>query len=166
MCVCVCKVSSYFINFLSCLSINALLNFFFQVKEEPPDILLSPSQGEVFDPDLRVKEEGEGDTLRQLMALETAAGAGMADDDGEVVCTGESTRLTAHMPDTNKTTTHTAQVYYFNISFTDASRTKRCVPPASYFFLHFNICMCLVYYLLHINIQVSFITLGYKMICV
>lgn len=64
----------------------------------------------MFDPDVRVKEEGDGDTLRQLLALETAAGAGMADDDGEVVCTGESTRLTAHMPDTNKTTTHSSQV--------------------------------------------------------
>lgn len=78
--------------------------------------MLSPPQGEVFDPDVRVKEEGEGDTLRQLLALETAAGAGMADDDGEVVCTGESTRLTAHMPDTNKATTHSSQVYHIQVS--------------------------------------------------
>ncbi|KAK3878583.1 hypothetical protein Pcinc_016796 [Petrolisthes cinctipes] len=81
-----------------------------QVKEEPPDTILSPPQDEAFDPDVRVKEEGEGDALRQLLALETAAGAGMADDDGEVVCTGESTRLTAHVPDAhNKATTHPSQ---------------------------------------------------------
>ncbi|XP_063888379.1 mucin-2-like isoform X2 [Scylla paramamosain] len=72
-----------------------------QIKEEPPDTdFPSSPKEEEFDPNLQVKEEGEsesGDTLRQLLALETVAGAGVVDGDADVVCTGESTRLTAHV---------------------------------------------------------------------
>ncbi|XP_069949422.1 LOW QUALITY PROTEIN: mucin-17 [Cherax quadricarinatus] len=77
--------------------------FTMQVKEEPMDSdAMVSSAGEELDPDIQVKEESEGesgDTLRQLLALETVANAGQADDDAEVVCTGESTRLTAHVGD-------------------------------------------------------------------
>ncbi|MPC33376.1 Protein cramped-like [Portunus trituberculatus] len=71
-----------------------------QIKEEPPDTDFPSSPKEEFDPNLQVKEESEsesGDTLRQLLALETVAGAGAFDGDADVVCTGESTRLTAHV---------------------------------------------------------------------
>lgn len=86
-----------------------------QIKEEPPDTDFPCSPREVFDPNVQVKEEGEGesgDTLRQLMALETVAGAGAVDGDADVVCTGESTRLTAHvaLDSHHKASQHTPQV--------------------------------------------------------
>lgn len=76
------------------------------IKEEPLDYLSPPTSvmdpldlhdpEDPFDPDLKVKEEGEsGDALRQLIALETVANSQNVDDDAEVVCIGESTRLTA-----------------------------------------------------------------------
>ncbi|XP_068210212.1 protein cramped-like [Palaemon carinicauda] len=66
----------------------------------PPTSIMDPldlhDQEDPFDPDLKVKEEGEsGDALRQLIALETVANSQNVDDDAEVVCVGESTRLTA-----------------------------------------------------------------------
>lgn len=86
-----------------------------QIKEEPPDIDFPCSPREVFDPNVQVKEEGEGEsgaTLRQLMALETVAGAGAVNEDADVVCTGESTRLTAHvaLDSHHKASQHTTQV--------------------------------------------------------
>lgn len=86
-----------------------------QIKEEPIDTDLPCSPREVFDPNVQVKEEGEaesGDTLRQLLALETVAGAGAVDNDADVVCTGESTRLTAHsaLDSHHKAPQHTPQV--------------------------------------------------------
>lgn len=86
-----------------------------QIKEEPPDVDFPSSPREVFDPNVQVKEEGEGesgDTLRQLLALETVAGAGVVDGDADVVCTGESTRLTAHvaLDAQHKAPQHTPQV--------------------------------------------------------
>lgn len=84
------------------------------VKEEPLDTdTVGCSTRESFDPDVKVKEESEGesnDTLRQLLALEKVANAVIADDDAEVVCTGESTRLTAHVGDTQRGFTSANQV--------------------------------------------------------
>lgn len=71
-----------------------------QVKEEPPDLNDEMSEKEALDPNVTVKEESEtesGDALRQLLALETVANTRQADDGAEVVCIGESTRLTAHV---------------------------------------------------------------------
>ena len=90
------------------------------IKEEPPDIDTDfpYSLREAFDPNLQVKEEGEsesGDTLRQLLALETVAGAGLVDEDADVVCTGESTRLTAHVgTDPHARLPHPIQVIIYN----------------------------------------------------
>nr|XP_045622228.1 uncharacterized protein LOC123772892 isoform X2 [Procambarus clarkii] len=83
-----------------------------QVKEEPLDVIDSSANKDL-DPDIQVKEESEGesgDTLRQLLALETVANAGVADDDAEVICTGESTRLTAHVGDAQRGSNSASQV--------------------------------------------------------
>ncbi|KAG7166214.1 cramped-like [Homarus americanus] len=71
--------------------------FITQVKEEPIDSdEVMTSTREDLDPDIKVKEESEGesgDTLRQLLALETVASARVMDDDAEVAAAEEERGL-------------------------------------------------------------------------
>ena len=84
------------------------------IKEEPLDCLSPPTSildpldyNEQEDPltnGVKVKEEeGEsGDALRQLLALETVANSQNIDDDADVVCIGESTRLMARVGENHR----------------------------------------------------------------
>ncbi|XP_069973087.1 serine-rich adhesin for platelets [Penaeus vannamei] len=81
-----------------------------QVKEEPPDSPLMMSHG-IIDSDIKVKEESEAESteaLRQLLALETVANAGTPENDADVVCVGESTRLTANVGEAQKSSANSS----------------------------------------------------------